>query len=166
MSFKRVFLRNTQRFVIIDEEMFDIISAFHWYQHHSGYAVAKFKGKMISMHRFLMFEPHGLCVDHINRKRRDNRFSNLRACPKGVNSFNSTRQKNNTSGFKGVSFHKKNSRWTAYIGKSPLVYLGSYATATEAAHAYNKAAQQRYGEYACLNVIKASKRKGGKQETI
>jgi hypothetical protein len=44
----------------------------------------------------------------------------------------------NTSGYRGVSFHQRNSKWMARIvidGKN--IYLGSFTTAIEAAKAYN-----------------------------
>ena len=59
-------------------------------------------------------------------------------------------QKNNTTGYKGVS--KKRSKFLANIGK-PVQYLGSFATAEEAARAYNEAALEMYGEFARFNVV-------------
>lgn len=58
-----------------------------------------------------------LDIDHINRDRDDNRFSNLREVSRSVNLHNSKRRCNNTSGHKGVSYDKTKSKWHAYIHK-------------------------------------------------
>jgi hypothetical protein len=56
----------------------------------------------------------------------------------------------NTSGFKGVTFHRKMKKWVAWIragGKN--VYLGLHSTPEAAHDAYVKAAVRVYGEFAC-----------------
>lgn len=130
--------------------------------HHTGYAYTKIEGKIHSVHRLLVQLiygpiPKGFEVDHKNRDRLDNRWRNLRLVLKAHNAANCKKPKSNSTGFKGVHFHKKNKRFVAYIGKSPRVYLGSFKTAELAARAYNKAAKSRYGKYAALNNLLASK---------
>lgn len=105
------------------------------------------------MHRLILFATENECVDHINRDRKDNRLTNLRLCNRSFNSYNVSIAKNNTTGFKGVHFHKKNKKYVAYIGKKPREYLGSFETSIEAAYAYNLAAKERFGEYAALNNL-------------
>ena len=46
-------------------------------------------------------------VDHINGDTLDNRRVNLRVVDASTNSFNRDRQRNNTSGYVGVTFHKQ-----------------------------------------------------------
>jgi hypothetical protein len=58
-------------------------------------------------------DPGELEVDHDNRIRSDNRFSNLKLATRKQNNENTNMQKNNTSGYRGVSFTK--GRWEAYI---------------------------------------------------
>ncbi len=60
--------------------------------------------------------PADLSVDHINRNRTDNRLSNLRLLNTSDNNYNAGMYKSNTSGHKGVSFYKKESKWQAQIG--------------------------------------------------
>lgn len=127
-----------------------------WF-HHTGYAYLKLNGKQEPMHRTLMkllgHNLDGMEVDHKNGNTLDNRLHNLRVVTKKQNSFNLKLPAHNTSGYKGVSLHKRNQRWVAYIGKCPHVYLGSFGSAIEAARAYNAAAKKRYGKFAKLNQI-------------
>jgi hypothetical protein len=132
-----------------------------------GYAVGNFyseelrKGVRFLVHRWVMREPEGLVVDHINGNRLDNRKSNLRACTVAQNSQNRRKPVKNyaggapTSKFKGVYRRRqKPTKWYAAIrvaGRSQ--FLGSFDTETEAARAYNMAATEAWGEYAGLNIV-------------
>ena len=89
-------------------------------------------------------------IDHINGKRDDNRWSNLRAASGAQNSQNSKKRKHNRSGFKGVSWKVKSAKWVAHIrvnGKSR--HLGYFEDLNDAAHAYANAARDYFGEFAC-----------------
>lgn len=93
-------------------------------------------------------------IDHINGDKSDNRFENLRLSNQSQNSANSRTPKNNTSGFKGVCWHKKAKKWAARIKVNRQeIYLGLFKTKEEAAEAYNKAALEHFGEFARLNEI-------------
>jgi hypothetical protein len=149
---RKIWLRNARKYAFVSSVDYERVRKLHWWLHHSGYAEAKIQGAAVTMHRFLMGFPTGE-VDHVNQNRRDNRRSNLRVCSKAQNRFNCPRSRRNTSGHKGVHFHKHNQRYVAYIGKKPRVYLGSFASLKLAAQAYNRAAKVRYKEFACLNKV-------------
>jgi len=88
-------------------------------------------------------------VDHINGNRSDNRWCNLREANSRQNKWNSARQKNSTSGFKGVSWHKSCGQWRATIsdhGKHK--HLGYFPTPQAAYAAYQKEAKRIHGAYA------------------
>lgn len=88
-------------------------------------------------------------VDHENGVRSDNRWRNLRLATNGQNQQNATIRSNNTSGFKGVSFHKGCGKYRAYINSNgKRKYLGLFETATEAAQARNQTAMGDHGEFA------------------
>lgn len=88
-------------------------------------------------------------IDHENRDTLDNRRSNLRACSRSLNNANSRRRKDNTSGFKGVSYDAARNRWWASLccdGKDVL--RKRFRTREEAYEAYCRAAREYFGEYA------------------
>lgn len=89
-------------------------------------------------------------VDHRNRNKKDNRWSNLREATASQNGANRRFSRNNTSGFKGVTFHKGTSKWQAgrRFGEK-FVHLGLFETREEAAMAYQRAMQKTYGVFAC-----------------
>lgn len=112
-------------------------------------------GKMqtVSMHRLIMgvVDDGSHDVDHIDRNGLNNRRSNLRLATRSQNMANMGRPKRNTSGFKGVGWHRERSKWQAYIrvhGK--LIHLGRFAEKEQAAEAYAVAASKHFGEFARL----------------
>ena len=97
--------------------------------------------------------PKGLYTDHINRIRLDNRKCNLRTVTSAQNFTNTSKYKNNKSGYKGVSKTKKD-KWRASIQYNKKVYnLGDYNTKEEAAIAYDTIAVQLFGEYSGTNFL-------------
>lgn len=109
---------------IVDEEDFERVSLYKWYLGKNGYAInTKYikgsgrknqKNRYIYLHRLIMNAPKGSIIDHINRNPLDNRKVNLRLGSQRINMLNAGMLKNNTSGFKGVSWHKTAKKWEAY----------------------------------------------------
>jgi hypothetical protein len=73
------------------------------------------KGK-IALHTYLLNNPEGTVIDHINRNRTDNRRENLRVVSQSINSKNSKIHKNNSSGCSGVNWNKELGKWRVRIG--------------------------------------------------
>ncbi len=91
-------------------------------------------------------------VEHKDQDKTNNAWSNLRIASSSENSANRYKNKNNTSGYKGVYLHKGTEKWMAKIGyNNKLIYLGYFDCKLEAAKAYDKAALEHHGIYACLN---------------
>ena len=93
---KKIFLRNTGNYAIVDEEDFDMVDGFgSWYENEHGYAVKRTTslGKKITirMHALINKTPKGLVTDHINGNRLDNRKSNLRSVGQMINCWNKKR---------------------------------------------------------------------------
>ena len=111
-----------------------------------GYKQIKVGGSMHLQHRLaFVFMGHDLPdhVDHINGDVQDNRWCNLRPATPQQNSMNRGKQKNNTSGFKGVC-EVRPGRFRATLGQE---VIGEFRTAKEAADAYKKAGTARFGEF-------------------
>ncbi len=72
----------------------------------------------------------------------------------GQNRYNRGVQRNNTSGFKGASFHRRLGKWAASISvNGQRKHLGLFATAEAAARAYDRAAIELHCEFACTNAM-------------
>lgn len=146
---------STYKGVYIDEE--DLLT----YGHHTasldtkGYISLSIKGfGCIQLHKLLLVT--ALCVDHRNRKPSDCRKTNLRPATYSNNQHNRTKPKNNTSGYKGVSYHKNRGKYVASIGfEGKQYHLGSFNTAIEAAKAYNEGALKYHKEFAVLNDLES-----------
>lgn len=120
-----------------------------------GYRYVQFQGEHHLVHRVAWFLYYGewpdKTVDHINGNRSDNRITNLRLATISENGYNRKTPQNNTSGFKGVSFHR--GLWQAQISVSGKnKFLGRFASREEAAAAYGKSALQYHGEFANLDL--------------
>jgi hypothetical protein len=93
-------------------------------------------------------------IDHVNKNTLDNRRSNLRVCTVSENQMNRGKQKNNSTGFKGVNVDKrcKRKKYRAKIAANKKTYyLGNFEKLREAGAAYEKAARQRHGKFARVN---------------
>ena len=120
-----------------------------------GYLQTRIKvngvSKKIKNHKIAWFIVNGDVpefLDHINCIRSDNRISNLRACTASDNAHNSRIPKNNTSGYKGVSWQEQRKKWQATIGlNNKYIHLGRFDSALEAHQAYCKAADKYHGEF-------------------
>lgn len=79
----------------------------------------------------------------------DNRRSNLRVATAQQSSANRRRNKNNTSGYKGVSWSERFQKWRAYISvERRQIHLGYFHDAKVAHMAYCVAAKKYFGEFA------------------
>jgi hypothetical protein len=131
---KRIFLTKGY-FTLIDNEDFDYLSQWKWHIDSKGYAVRTINDRKYSLARQILKLPKDdkLEVDHINRVRLDNRKINLRIVTRSENLLNRGIQKNNNSGFKGVSWSKTANKWrTTFKG----VHLGYFISKEKAIKTY------------------------------
>lgn len=116
------------------------------------YERINFMGVKYPGHRLAWFYMTGewpIGVDHENRNKHDNRWNNLRLADQSDNGGNHTIHKNNTSGYKGVSWSKQHKKWIAQICRRRKRYfVGFGATPAEAHALYLKAAAAHFGEFA------------------
>lgn len=93
-------------------------------------------------------------IDHRDQNKLNNQRSNLRLATRKQNSANRGRNCNNTSGYKGVSWHAPRGKWRAYIAVDGWQHhLKLWKSKREAARAYNNAARKYFGKYAALNTV-------------
>jgi hypothetical protein len=105
----------------------------------------------ILLHRYIMgCAPEAIeTVDHIDGNTLNCQKSNLRICSGLENSRNRKRNKNNLSGYKGVSRRKASKKWVAQIQvEGRNFYLGSFTDPKVAHEAYKEAAIKYHGEFA------------------
>jgi hypothetical protein len=106
------------------------------------------------MHREVIRLPGHLVVDHINHNGLDNRKANLRPATRAQNNYNrlAIKRKGATSKYKGVAWKKDKNKWRARLHfNGKLMFLGYFDNQIDAAKAYDKAAKECYGPFACLN---------------
>lgn len=101
-----------------------------------GYIEVGLQRKRYLLHRLIFFYHYGYfpkLIDHIDRDQTNNRIENLREATRKVNAYNCGTPKNNTSGYRGVSWCKAQSKWTArykHLGK--YLFLGYFDSIEEA----------------------------------
>lgn len=118
-----------------------------------GYWRISVDRKLYQAHRLAWFYVHGewpaRTVDHINLNKLDNRISNLRLATPTENNANTAKGSRNSSGFKGVTWHKGCGKWQAAIkvgGKNH--HLGLFETPELAHAAYCGASKVAFGKFA------------------
>lgn len=144
---------------LIDDEDFELVNQHNWHaawnEHgKTFYAMTntvRRDGTITTeyMHRLILGAKRGQHVDHIHHLTLDNRRSEIRLCNNAQNAHNSGPKFNNTSGYKGVCWHKHTKKWRARIRVSgKRIFLGYYLTPEAAHSAYCEAAHRLHGEFA------------------
>lgn len=138
------------KFALVDKKDFERLNQFKWTYSPLGYAYRKVqknnKVTCVYMHNYIIGFNY---VDHKNENKLDNRRSNLRRCNHSTNKFNRKKQKNNSSGFKGVTKSPTKGKWIAQIqAYKKYSYLGTFESAEIAHEAYKKAAKKLHGKFA------------------
>lgn len=95
-----------------------------------GYIRINIKGKKYSAHRLAWLYMTGKFptkgIDHKDRIKHHNWWSNLRLLSNSNNQKNTGNWTNNTSGIKGVCWHKLSNKWEARIRIGKTKFLGLY----------------------------------------
>jgi len=155
----RVILLTQGMQTVVDDEDYEWLSQYKWcaeeHKNNVWYAVHTFYGDgyevKVLMHRLIMHEPTS-GVDHQDLNGLNNQRSNLRLATQPQNMHNTSAPRNNTSGYKGVSFHKASGKWRADICvEGKRIALGLFPSPEEAADAYDRVAVANFGEFARVN---------------
>jgi hypothetical protein len=144
---------------LVDDDDFDRISKHEWYariDRYTYYAVRETRSNghkhTILMHREILNTPFGLLTDHRDRNGLNNQKSNIRICTIAENNKNVNIRKDSSCGIKGVTFKKREKKWSAQIGiGGKIKWLGYFNTPEDAALAYDNANIRLYGEFQSPN---------------
>lgn len=123
----------------------------------TGYVLIGISGKLYLAHRlawlYVTGEWPSAYIDHVDRRRSNNRFTNLREATAAQNSANSGLRNTNRSGFKGVSWDKRTRKWrTTIVVGGRQRSLGRHAYLEDAACAYFAEAKAIHGTYATTDL--------------
>lgn len=117
-----------------------------------GYRRVRIDGFFILGHHIVWALVHGewpTQLDHRYGKENGDRVEDLRPSNQRQNLGNTGLPKNNTSGVKGIVWHKASGQWLAQIAiNRKMKYLGIRRTIEEAAALYEAAAREHFGEFA------------------
>lgn len=121
--------------------------------HSQGYRFIGIDGESYAAHHLAWLIVKGRWpkneIDHQNLQKDDNWIDNLREATHGENQHNCRAYRNNTSGFKGVTFHRESKKWVAQIQKNGKnYYIGLFAKREIAHTAYCAKAKELYGDFA------------------
>jgi hypothetical protein len=151
-------------YAIVDPDDYERLSKYEWEARRTRnspfYAARQAlnpqtrKYKLIFMHREIIEIGDGLFADHINHNTVDNRKANLRPATRTQNNRN--RRKFNLptkSRYKGVYWKPHIKKWVAQISVDrKIIHLGCFKSQKAAAKAYDRAAKELHGQFACLNL--------------
>ena len=119
--------------LVYDAEDSILIESSNWCLT-NGYPSRRRNGKTEYLHHLLKKIRPGLEVDHKNGNRLDVRRKNLRLITHHANTQNLKLSSNNQSGYRGVSWCKRDKRWKAYATiRGKQHFVGRFRTVLEAA---------------------------------
>lgn len=160
LSAKRKCKNSGKYFAEVDDEDYDELIKYNWSatkMEDTFYAKRTYtlngKRKSMLMHRQILgLTNKKIKIDHTNHNGICNVKTNIRIATARQNSMNVTKQKNCSSKYLGVRWHKVAKKWAAQImvnGKS--IWLGTFLVEEDAARARDVASLKYFGEFANLN---------------
>lgn len=143
---------------LVDDGDFEQASKFKWSADFVGtkiYAdrVNQPTRKKIYLHRQILgVTDSAIRIDHKDGDGLNNQRSNLRFATQSENLRNRGVPSHNSSGYKGVSYYKRDGTWESYVKvDGRKIRLGYFHDPISAAAAYDIAAEKHYGQFAKTN---------------
>lgn len=127
------------------------VSKLYWFKNSHGYISYHKRGSdTMYLHHFVLgYEGKtDVLIDHINRNRLDCRKENLRIVTPGQNSMNKSKQHNNTTGYVGCWYSKRERVYYGQVGiNNRKIKLGTSLDPVVCGQMHNIAAIMLYGDY-------------------
>lgn len=137
---------------LVSDHRFEYLSQWKWFtscKNGARYAARTTDRK--EMQVVIMGSAEGKLVDHIDGDGLNNQDENLRHATHAENSRNRRLNRNNTTGYKGVTLEKGKYYRSRIRFNYKFINLGSFPTAIEAAQAYDTKALELFGRFARTN---------------
>lgn len=116
------------------------------------YNMIGIKGVKYSKHKIIFMMIHAYCpelITFLDNNPQNCKIENLKELTRSDLHASYSRRKDNTSGYKGVSWGQRNKKWVAIITKNgKTMFLGGFDNIETAHKAYCQAAKKYYGEFA------------------
>jgi hypothetical protein len=145
---------------IIDNDEYEKVRQYHWsiFRTHNVYNTSEFfyastTDKRLPsthrlLHRLINQTEKGLITDHIDGNTLNTRKENLRSCTYQENGMNKPLPASSTSGFKGVTWVKRQNKWMAHLEyKQKFHNLGYFNNIEDAITVRKKAETKYFGEF-------------------
>jgi hypothetical protein len=130
---KLIALDGTQQgTTLVDDDIYNGYKHLRWRKNSRGYAMSYSKNMgIVLLHRLILGAQKGTYVDHTNHDILDNRRENIRLCTQSDNQHNRLPNKNNKTGYPGVS--KFRDKYRVFCNGA---YLGLFDTPEQGSVAY------------------------------
>jgi hypothetical protein len=146
------------KFALVSNIDYTYLNQWKWHARKHRRTFYAGRVKYIHMHRVIL-ERMGFVgfkeTDHKDGNGLNNQRRNLRAATNSENQANCPIKKNNTSGYKGVTWDASRGKWLVQIQVNyRKIGLGRYVDKREAARIYNKSAKKYFGKFTTVNKIR------------
>ncbi len=140
-----------QIYTKIDEWNFDWLNQYNWYLGTKRCACTRIEGEYTYMHR-LIAESMGLNmqyeIDHEDRDPLNNKEENLRIANDSQQAMNRGLQRNNTSGYPGISWSKFHNKWKVRVKiNRKVIYQKYFKNKIDAILDRERKAKEIFGAY-------------------
>lgn len=143
------------KFALVDDSDYEWLNQWKWCYSH-GYAQTRGRGNKEYMHRVIMNPPSDKQVDHRSKALEglDNRRSNLRIGTSSDNQHNRSTNRNNTSGYKCISWSKQRRKWEISVMSGWIKYRRYTSNITEAVKIRDALLKELHGDFVRIENAK------------